>query len=195
MSQEHGMQWQMLDRSSLVTGMNMGVSTTHTMIWYCGITGCVHSASHTCWQTQGALHISITRTLLLVPYWRWCISAAYYHRQWNEVSPFRTHRKTSTLAGEAPHFVLTEEIQSHNHLPLMSCWLYFVTLRNLCFWTAYHITLIADVTIKCFKICLWKWRTSMWLNRLTALSCWRSVPVSIWPPDFSTNCWACNRRW
>ena len=43
-----GMQGQMLRRSSLVSGMNMGVSTTHRIVWYREITGCVHSASYTC---------------------------------------------------------------------------------------------------------------------------------------------------
>ena len=149
---------------------------------------CSQCIPHLLTDTQGALYISISGTLPLVPCWRWCISAADCHRQWDVVSPFRIHRKTSTLAGEAPHFVLTEEIQSHKHLPLKWCWQHCVTFRNLCFWTANYITLIADVTIKCFRSCIWKWRTSMWLNTLTALSCWRSVPVSIWPPDFSTNC-------
>ena len=88
---------------------------------------------------------------------------------------FEPAGKTSTLAGEAPRFVLTEEIQSHKQLPLKWCWLHCVTSRNPCFWTASHITLIADVAIKCFKSCIWKWRTSMWLNTLTSLSCWRSV--------------------
>ena len=31
-----------------VSGMNMGVSTIHRIVWYREITGCVHSASYTC---------------------------------------------------------------------------------------------------------------------------------------------------